>query len=534
MGFYVVQAGSSLQLIDTAGAVQTLTLPSGVTIDAAVKGLFAVLGQQMVFVKAGTVNLWINPATLAVLPMSILPPLSAPTLAAGAGTGLTGAYRGWVQYLIKDLNGTVLNASPLSPQSLSVTLANKDLVYSDLAISPNTSVNCRRVFRTVAGGTIPFQMTDIDDNAATSVTSSLADAALALLPSDPDLGVPPGSVPGTSLSLIAAWKSRLWAISGKQTEVDDIRYTEEDNFWQWPATNSLPAYPKGEDQYGVTGFLPRRDELGIGKRNRILKIVGSSNTDFEVIVVAEGVGVLAPASVVVIRDVAYFLGQDGVYTFGPNGITPISRDKVDPWFLTGDYFDRTYFPQAFGGYNHDTDSYELHLVSAGGSTFDRWVSYDVRRKEWLGPHKTGKFTPTMRAMLTSGTGAFLPTMGSSDGYLYKMNQSGASDQGTAIAIEWISKWFNGNAPDIFHHWGQPTFYVTKQAGTPGPLIVTPRVGNQDASDGAAQNVPQTIDRSKLARFGDGRLLRLAFTHSTDAEDVQLNGFELPFNEIGRR
>lgn len=534
MAFYIAQAGTSLQVIDTSGNIQTLTLPTGVTIDATIRGLFSVLGQQVVFVKASTVNLWINPATLQVLALSILPPLSPPTLAAGSGTGLTGVYKGWVQYLVKDDSGRVLNASPLSPVSLSVTLANQDLVYSDLPISPYTGVNARRLFRSVASGTVPFQLVDIDDNIATTFTSNLPDAALSLLPSDPDLGVPPGTIPGTSLSLITAWKSRLWAISGAQTEVDEIRYTEENNFWQWPASNNLPAYPAGEDQYGVTGFLPRRDELGIGKRNRILKVIGSSNEDFEVIIVAEGVGVFAPASVVVIRDIAYFLGQDGVYTFGPNGVTPISRDKVDPWFLSDTYFNRSYFDRAFGGYNHDTDTYDLHLVSAGGTTFDRWVSYDLRRKEWLGPHKTAKFTPTARALLVAASGAYLPTMGSSDGFLYKMNQAGASDQGTAIAIDWITKFFNGDAPDIYHHWGQPTFYVAKQSGTPGPLVVTPSVGNQDASAGTAQNIPQTIDRSKLARFGDGRLLQLEFTHSTDAEDVQLNGFELPFNEIGRR
>jgi hypothetical protein len=531
--YYIAQAGSSLQSIEDDGTITTLTLPDGVTIDATKRGRFATLGQRLVFTNAPSINLWIDPLTFEVRPLSTLPPIAPLTSAAGASTGLTGAYRWWYSYLVKDSDGNVLSESPLSAPSISLTLANQDGDLSNIGISPDPYVNARRVYRSVAGGSIPFESFDLDDNEMTTALDALADASLSLLPSDPALGNPPGSGPGDGLELITAWKDYLWAVSTTFNRRDRLIFCEQFQTYAWPAANFVTATPEGEDEYGITGLAARRDELGILKRNRVLKVVGSSPEDFEVIIVAEGMGCIAPESVVIIRDVAYFLGLDGVYTFGPQGVTPISRDKVDPWFLTGIYFNRDQFVNAFGGYNQLTDTYDLHLASVGSSVNNRWVSYDIRRQEWLGPHVTSKFTPNSRALLRSDSGAYRPTIGSSDGYLYQMNQSGSADGGdTAIATDWITKWFHGNAPDIEHRWLQPTVFTAPQAA--GTLTVTPRVGDLTASNGATMAVDLTQDRTKLPRPGIGRLLRLQFTHSTIAQGVEVMGFELPFSEVGRR
>lgn len=533
--FYFAQAGSALKILTTAGVIdQTLTLPTGVTIDATKRGRAAILGQQILLVNSPIQNLWIDPSEtpFSVRPMAARPPMSAPLLAAGSSTGLTGAYRVKVSFLVKNESGRVLYESPLGQASGAVTLANQDLNITQIPVSAQSHINARRLYRTVANGAVYFQMIDIDDNSTTELTTNLPDAALELLPEDPELGNPPGSSPGTALELIVTWRNRLWAKSRAQDEVDRILFSDLDKFYAWSPLNFLLASPVGEDTFGITGFMPRRDELVVLKRSRVMKVVGSTEDDFEVIIIAEGVGCVAPDSTVVIRDIGYFLGLDGVYSVGPNGLTPLSRDKVDPWFLTDTYFDRTRFDDAIGGYNHITDTYDLHLVGAGGSTLDRWVSYDIRRKEWTGPHSTQALTPTARAFLRDAGSNALPTIGSDGGFLYKMNQTGASDDGLAIQIDWITKYFAGQNPDLFHWWGQPTLYFAKQAA--GSLNVIPTVGNLDAAAGTLRTVTMQRDRAMLDRFGGGRFLNLRFTHSTNAEDVALRGFELPFVEVGRR
>jgi hypothetical protein len=187
-----------------------------------------------------------------------------------------------------------------------------------------------------------------------------------------------------------------------------------------------------------------------------------------------------------------------------------------------------------GGYNPFSTTWDLHLAVPAATTLTRWISYDINRKEWLGPHKTDKFTPSARGLLRSDASQYLPTIGSSDGFLYKMNQVGASDEGTGIAIDWIMAFLSGNAPDIFHKWLQGTILLAIQVGATAPVVITPRVGELDATDGTTINVSQLVGRTKLPRFGTGRLLRLEFTHSQNAEDVLIYALEIPFSEAGRR
>ena len=530
MPFYAIQAGATLQIMQTDGTLQSLTLPDSHTISSTIRGRFAILGQNLIFVRAGSVNFRVDPIDFTVYPLNLTPPLAPPTLAVGTSTGLTGDYRRRVSFAIKDADGIIQNESPLSPRSLTVTLANESLGTSNIPVSAQSQVNCRRLYRTVDGGEIYFHELDIDDNVVTAIDNATADAALSLLPSDPALGNPPGTVPGTALSLITEWNNRLWGVSARYDERHKLLYTEDGQVYAW--ANELLIASDGEDDIGLTGLIRRRDELGICKRNRVLKLVGDSNQDFQLIVVAEGVGRVAPDTVVVVRDVGYFLSEDGVYTFGPDGVTPISHAKVDGWFTEGATFNRAKFVNAVAGYNPQTDSYDLHLPGAGQNDLNRWVSYDIRSGEWTGPHLTAKMTPVSRALLYDADNIELPTIGGSDLFLYKMNQTGASDQGSAIAIDWLTKRFSASAPDITHFWDQPSIHTKVQPG--GTLAIIPAVGGTDAPTGLQFTHDLTLGRERLQRLGVGRLLQLNFTHATDGEDVELYGFELPFNEVGRR
>lgn len=538
--FYLAQGGSSLQSITSAGVVATLTLPSGVTIDATIRGRFAILAQQIVMVASPTINLWIDPFDLTVRPMGILPPVGAPTIAAGSSTGLTGAYRASVQFATKNLAGQIVNRSPITGPSISVTLANQSVLWTNIPVSPDTNVNCRILYRTAAGGTVYFEALEIDDNVTATLDENIPDASLSALPAATDLGNPPGSIAGTSLSLITEWKSRLWAVSAKYDERDEVLFTELDQFYGWNPDNSLPAYPKGEDTFGVTGLVRRRDSLGICKRNRVMKVIGSSSDDFEIIIVAEGPGCIAPDSVVVIRDKGYFLGLDGVYRWDDSGVVCISRDAVDSWFTKDDYFNRTRFQYAFGGWNPVTNAYELCLAHVGDSTENRWVSFHIDanggKGEWLGPHLTAAFTPTVRARLENDSGLFLPSIGGTDGYIYLQNQATPSDvaaSSSAISAQVDTKFHSGKSPDVVHFWGRLSILSRIESG--GTLIITPYVGRIDASAGTTKSADLTLGRQILSRIGVGPLCKLSFTQATVGRRFLLYGYEIkPVFEVGVR
>jgi hypothetical protein len=537
MAFHLVQNGSTLALMTTAGVVSTLTLPTGVTIDSTKRPRFAIIGQEVVIANSPSVNLVFDPVANALRVLCPPPPASPMLVAVGASTGLTGTYITWYTFKIKDEWGRTLAESPLSPPSAGVALTADSLAGSGIATSSTPGVNARGIYRSVAGGSVPFPLFDMDDNVATSFDDNTSDVLLEAASADV-LGLPPGSAPGEAASLCVAWDGRIWMVSTMPTKIDEVRASEIDRPWAFDTTIAAP--PQGNDAVGVVALIPLRDELLVGKRNNFLRIVPVEGDDipYDALKVGEGVGICAPDSAAVIRNVAYWLNEDGVYKFDSNGISdqPISRDKVHAWFTTDTYFNRELFPEAFGGWNPINDSYVLFLAAAGSTVFDRWVELVLsgpNKDKWLGPHKTGAFTPTCFGLMQSATGTYLPTMGSSSGYLYKMNQATRTDE-PATAIDWevIGKAHAADKPNMLRMWRRLAVINKIQAS--GTMTVTPYVGEMDASAGASISASLTVGRTVTRRLGPGTYCRLAFRVNTVATDVTLYGYELPWFDVGVR
>jgi hypothetical protein len=530
MPFYLIHAGTALQKVSTAGALTTLTLPGGVTVSASRRARFAILGRRIVVTNAPSVNLVIEASDLSVSVMNIATgPAATMTAAVGAAGLLSGTYRYVVTFAIMS-GATVLSESVFSTVTgpIDVTLQQVDLAV--IPVSGTAGVNARRIYRTTDSGTDYYLVTTIADNVTTTYSDNTSDYDLGLLPVINDLGSPPG-VDGTDrLKVIVAWKDRLWGAG--TVEPDKLRYSGQNKVYAWNAVNFLNIKPVGQDVDGITAFAPRRDELGVFKRYSLWKVLGIDESDFRVIQVAENVGCIAPDSVVIIRDTAYFLAADGVYTWDGSGVTPISRDKVHPWFTTDTYFDRADFPNAFAKWNPLYDTYELHLPNAGSSNVDRWVSYDTRRKIWLGPHKTDAFTPTFGGLMEDADSLLIPIQGSSAGFLYKQNRSTFTDDSTAIAFDVTTKFHHGNAPDIEHYWGE--LAIISKVESAGTLTITPTVGGLNAVAGAAISHDLTLGRQRLRRLGTGRFAQLRFQQSSNNQGVEIYGYEIPFHELGRR
>lgn len=542
--FYLAQAGAALQRVDTDGTVTTLSLPANVTIDPTIRGVFAVLGGVIVFAKAPTVNLIIDPNTFAVQGLAIQAPTSGPVLAAGSSTGLTGVYSEKVSFATKNANGVIINESPLSPASNPLTITNKDIVSTNIPVSANAAVNCRVLYRTAAGGTVYFKLLEIDDNVSTTITNATADAALSLLPANPNLGNAPGTSPGTRMRLLIEWQGRLWGVSDTIGERDDARYTQVGSFYQWPSANSIPSQGKGEDSFGIMAYLRRRDDLGIIKRSRIMKIIGDSPSNFQVIGLSEKIGCIAPDSVVVIRNKAYWLNDDGVYRWDDNGIVCISRDAVDDWFTTDTYFNRQRFASAFASWNAVTNAYELSIAALGSSVEDRWVSFHIDANggqgEWLGPHRTSAFTPTSRVSLTDDDGISLGAIGGDDGYIYQQNTTAMKDI-AGDDSEWSIPWkirdrylCPGN-PNATSQFGR--LALISRAETGGTLTCTPYMSKQAGSTTIDLGGIKTTTQASFAfdltrgqqiqrRLGTGRMVSVEFEQAVIGRRGLLFGYNV--------
>lgn len=534
MAFQIVVAGGTLYEMDTAGVATALTLPTGVTIDSTKVARIAVLDGKVVIVNAPSRSIWVDRSG-TVRPLGLAQPAS-PVLASEVGSStLSGTYKIRYSFVVIDPNTlALLQESPMSPLSNAVTISSKFLLASGVGISPDT-ITARRLYRTVTNGSaIVFPWGDLDGNIATSFADSMADASLSLLPAPSDLGNPPGSQQGSSMTLIAEWKGSLWGVGDQ--DPDTLRRSASGLIYAWPTDGSYDIEPVRADQYGITGLIARRDEFGILKRNIIWKVVGSDPGTFEIVKVrdSKGRGCYAKDSVVVIDDIGYFLGGDGVYTWGANGVESISDEKVRNWFSTDTYFNRAQYSNAFAKYNSKFHGYELHLAAAGSSNIDRWVFYDIARKKWWGPHMTSAFTPTIASEIIDSSGVVIPVIGSSAGHVWKQNQTGFSDTGTAIALEATTAFHNQSTPDIEKLWGRLSLLSKIQAAA-GNLAMAVKLGGLDASSSYSLTADQRLGREKFRVLGNGRLLNLSITETTDAQGCELYGYEIdPIHELGRR
>jgi hypothetical protein len=545
MSVTVIQAGNGLAFVDEAGIVTPIPLPTGITLRTDVPPRWEVYGHYVVLVNTPSRPLTIDAAG-AVRPLTPAAPRLAPILS-GVPTGtLSGTYNhGRYTFLIRADDGTIIAESDYSPaSSTDVVIVTEDLQYAGIDISPDNTVNARRMYRVTDGGADLFQWIDLDGNVLTSIQDDLPDAALSLLAASPALGAPP------RLTLIAEFRNRLFGVG--DLDVDTVRYTETGLMYAWPALNGLSIPRQGSDLFGVTAFLTRREALGVGRLNRILAIVGtgeesadqSTLIDFRVIIVSDQCGVVSQESVQVYRDKAYFLWHDGVYQWDDSGIVCLTdgtggRGRVRTWFTTPDYFDASRFSEAFA--QIDTTSrvkYRLFLFDPAGVL--KFVEFDLLERTWDGPHRIDAFT-AKSAFLRTVNNIPVPTVGGADGGIYDQGvrptaaDVALSGQRFGIDYDVDTKFYPNpdSTPDREQYFGQLSMLGAVQ--TAGVLTVTPKVGYLDAPAQPPIGYQMQRGRQRLRRLGFGKLAQLNLRHTKVDEPVALFGFEIDdLHEGGRR
>lgn len=543
MAFLLTQGASTLYKVDiSTGTATALTLPTGVTLSTTRKPKFALLNQWVAMVNSPSKNLLIDPEGI-VAPLALRPPLHGPSMAAGSGTGLTGAYMFRISFIVKNSDGDLLSESVLSPSSVAVTLANQDASLTDIAISPDAETTGRRVYRTLSGGasTIMFHVFDIDDNTSTSIVNNTADATVTLLPTMANTLVsPPGTLPGIKFKNIVQWKSRFWGIADDPSLLDTIYASSTNKVYTFP--DSLVAYPTGQDEKGIIGFGVRRNQLGFLKRSGLWMISSSSgstgvnlsNVSLQQ-VAFEKAGCIAEDTIITINDKVYWLGRDGVYEWDDDSVHSITDDLVAPWFRKdGTYFNRSRFENAFARYNEITNSYELHLAATGSSDEDRWISFNLTNRKWFGPHKTALFTPSHAGHLTDADGLPVTLVGATSGVIYTGNSANKRDgAATAIDMDCFGPFHSGGEPDYEHYWGELSMLTKVESA--GTLEITPYVGRLGVAAGTAFNHTLTTGRERLQRLGRGALARLRFRKNTVNQSATIYGYEIsPYHVVGRR
>lgn len=531
MAFAIIQAGSALQLLNSAGVLSTLTLPSGVTLRSDIPPRWQVSGRNVILVNTPSQPLAID-ETGTVRLLTPRPPRMAPVLTGPNAGGLTGTYRGKVTHRVRDAIGNILSESDYSPASAAVTIAAKSLLASNLDISPD-DITERGLYRTTTDGAVYFEWVDLDGNVLSSVQDDLSDAGLALLAA-PVLGTPP------RLVTIASFRGRLFGTG--DIDRDTVRYTEAGLQYAWPEDNTIPIAGAGADEFGIVGLLPRKDALGVGRRNLLAQITGTGDedanggVDLNPVTIATELGLESQEAMNVFRDTAFFLWKDGVYSWGADGIRCVSDGvagvgNVRTWFASGDYFNRDRFPYAFSVIDPNRPCYRLFLASSGQTTIDRWVEYDIKNRTWWGPHKTDLFSPTSAFARTNAANRVLPVIGGAVA-VYDEQDTRTDGSATAITFNVLGKRHDGGAPDLEKAYGDVSIFGKGQSA--GTLTVTSRTGELNATATFVQSHDLTLTRERLKILGTGKHTQVELSNAEAGRDVELYEYLIQVNPIGRR
>lgn len=526
----LVQSGTNFYVVAEDGGSTELVEPSTVTITDDRPPRFEVNKVHAIVVNSVDQPLIVDDNGI-VLFFSPLAPTAAPTVAVGSGGALTGVYQVKYTFAIRDLDENIVAESGFST-SASVTLTADKLAVSNLQLLTGlTAANyddryevVRRVYRTAAGGSTYFLWYTVEDNTTTNFEDDTSDAAISAIAADSLSTIP-------FLSHIASFHDRMFGVDDS-TDRERLLYSEAGLRWAWPTDNffQMPQV-KGDAQSGITALMPRKDALGIAKSSMLISLTGTDDSDFRITILSTTIGCVSQETCASYNDNWYFLGQDGVYRWGEDGLTCISDGKVRSWFTTDDYFDRNEFPNAYGVIDVITKSYRLFLAPANDiATFTHWVEFDIENGTWWGPHNTSGYSFTSAFRL--GSHNPLVGFGSTDGYI-AVDSDDPKDGDTAIEIESITTPIKAADPPQMTYYGQFSIEIAPQSG--GTFVVYPTVGELEDSEEQFFTQDLTDPSTTHGRLGYGRYIKFRVYRSGYTHFVQILGFEVnPVNIVGRR
>ena len=199
----------------------------------------------------------------------------------------------------------------------------------------------------------------------------------------------------------------------------------------WGALSYIDISPNDGDW--ITGLLPFSDYLIITKQRSIWVLVGDGPSFFEVRRIHEGIGCIAPRSLVKMEGVFSFVGTEGIYLSDLNTHVVITERFKKTW----DELNKRRLTQAASAYyDHKL---RIDLPSSGSIRNNTRIIYDnIRKALYLQEFK--KHASCYATFIEAGQEILLYGH-STEGQVSRAD-FGTTDAGEPITMDWETKWFN--------------------------------------------------------------------------------------------
>ena len=391
---------------------------------------------QQIFALNGTDRQRINGSTASE--WGIAAPTTAPTIAVGGSTGLTGAYNVKYTYCRKVSSVVVSESNPSDAATSAVTLADESLSVTWTA-SSDSQVTHVRVYRTAAGGSTYYLDQDVAIG-TTTVDTTTADASLSSAVAINHDRPPLGSFvfgPNFDGTCFIALNNLLYYCLAKQPEY-------------WPSSNYIEVSPP---QFPIKTGVFHNGQPYVLTKNKIYYIQGTGSNTFFPLKMESMTGAQGIFGAVSIEGHGiYHTGPDGIYLYS-GGDRKITENNFEPLFrgetvngMPGvtdmstawlhQFGNNLYFGYTSSGYSYPTNILVYNLSS---KRFTYYIYNDGSNVE-------------VRCIATDETNNVL-IIGDNTGYVRRIEDTTKTDDsGTAISWAVQSKDFTLQTRAHFPRW----------------------------------------------------------------------------------
>lgn len=242
------------------------------------------------------------------------------TPAAGGSLGV-GDYTYKVSFLNK--YGNESNVGPMSVAA-TTTGSLKTLNLANLPISNDPNVVARKIYRTVAGGTVWLLLATVNDNITTTYADTLGDSSLSVITAPQAGDFSSDYSPPPKCGIIKVWKKTVF-LAGDPLNPSTLYFSNDTLAESFPLINTFELDAK------ITGIYETYSGLVIETENGKWQALGD-NPDFAVDKIIEGMGNVGRRAVGTARMIGWSVDRDCMRLFDLSDTKKISepiRDKYD-------------------------------------------------------------------------------------------------------------------------------------------------------------------------------------------------------------
>lgn len=391
---------------------------------------FRPLNEQTIWAFIADDNVMQKDNGSSITNWGISSPSTKATLSVGSSTGLTGDYKVQFTYVRKK-DGVLLHESNPSPISDALTVSDENIDISDIPTSSDSQVTHKRIYRSLANGSVTFFDTEIEDS-VTSVSLDQADTALgSQVATNND--VPPNA---------------SWAVS-HQEHIFLCRDASNPHYLWWSRRFRPESFPS--DQFLEIGnaddplqcAIENNGLLAVFSKKTKYRILGNVTTGFIHQEALSRRGTSSPLAVIPTPFGIIFVANDGVFVTNiaskdteissqiaplfnqetKNEMSPINLNKSNT--ISSAYFKNKFYFSYPSGTSTNPDT-----IAVFSNDTKKWYFFDHPIRSLYVDHDFDELVG-----------------GSTDGFTYVL-ETGTDDGGSDISLEVQTKDYSGGVHDV--------------------------------------------------------------------------------------